>query len=77
MSRVAGQVIAVVTARDGTPALVGGVEVLHVYSRHREWIGVLEGAPEVDVWRVEVPRGIVELHHLRAEKTWQLARWED
>ena len=77
MSRLVGRAVPVVCARDGTPALVGGVEVLHVHESFREWIGALEGRGEVDVWRVETHRGLVELHHDMAARTWTLAREED
>ncbi len=78
MSRLLGRPVAVVTeARSGSPALVGGSAVIHVYSRHREWIGALEGRGEVDVWQVEIAQGLVELHHDRALKTWTVAREAD
>ena len=77
MSRLVGRSVAVVCSRDGSPALVGGVAILHVHESFREWIGALEGRGEVDVWRVETHRGFVELHFDRAAKTWTLAREED
>ena len=61
------------------------VPVTNVAARHREWIGVLDGEPERDIWHVDTPRGPCELHHLRhpsAEEDepdgyWILFRWED
>jgi len=51
----------------------------------REWIGVLDGEPERDIWRVETPRGTCELHHLRPPSAednephgyWLIFRWDD
>ena len=70
-----GQSVAVVTNPQGAPCWVNGWEVLHVHSFHKEWIGVLEGEPERDVWRVETAKGIVELHRVR--ESWVVARVED
>ena len=62
------------------------VPVLGVVSHWREWFGVGEGEPERDVWRVETPRGVCELHCLRhpteaepepASGSWLLWAWED
>ncbi len=77
MSRLVGKLVAVVTTPEGVPALVGGLEVLHVSTMHREWIGALEGKGEVEVWRIETNRGAVELHMDLATRTWILAREED
>lgn len=54
-----------------------------VLSHHREWIGILDGEPERDIWIVETPQGIAELHCLRATGEddkpgdWILHRWLD
>lgn len=62
------------------------VPVAAVLDHFREWIGVLGGEPERDVWQVEIMRGVCELHHLRhptedvndpAGGDWLLFRWED
>ena len=70
---------------DGEPAL----PVLAVVEHWREWIGALEGEPERDIWRVETPRGVCELHCLRQPTgageeldeapggDWLLYGWED
>ena len=34
-------------------------------SHWREWVGVLDGEPERDVWQVETALGVCELHCLR------------
>ena len=39
--------------------------ILSILAHHREWIGVLDGEPERDVWLVETPDGICELHRSR------------
>jgi hypothetical protein len=58
--------------------------VIAVRSHWREWVGVLDGEPERDVWQVELPTGFCELHCLRFPLTteptcgdWILYRWED
>ena len=75
MSRLIGKPVPVITNPQSAPCWVSGWEVLHVHSFHREWIGVLEGEPERDVWRVETARGVVELHLTLGN--WTLAKWED
>jgi hypothetical protein len=77
MSRLVGQPVPVVTTPEGTPALVGGLEVIGVSVMHKEWIGALEGKGEIEVWRIETNRGAVELHLDIATRTWILAREED
>ena len=84
--------ITVATDGQGTPVLLGQTPVLSVVAHHREWIGVLDGEPERDVWRVLIGRGVCELHYLHyptgsagdaelAESSdngeWLLVRWED
>lgn len=93
MSRRARRPVTVTCDPDGAPIalfLPGDREalpVLGLVAYWREWIGVLEGEPERDVWRVETPRGVCELHCLRrppsegeeegAPGEWILDRWED
>lgn len=90
MSRLDGRRIAVETDTDGNPiAFVIADQqepqpVLHTLAYWREWIGILDGEPERDIWRVETPRGICEIHNLRYprsknewSKTWLLHAWED
>ena len=78
---------------DGTGGLTGFcirgerglVPVLSVAEHFREWIGLLDGEPERDIWRVDTARGSCELHHLRQptsgndepEGYWVLFRWDD
>lgn len=56
------------------------------WAKHwREWIGILNGNFERDIWHVETSQGTCELHHLRqptikdAEPAgyWMIFRWED
>ena len=63
----------------GVPVRVDGAPVLAVLDHWREWIGILQSEPERDVWRVELARGICELHklHLVHSSCWLLAGWED
>ncbi len=65
---------------DRTPIAVTG------WAKHwREWIGVLNGNAERDIWHVETPLGTCELHHLRQPTAkeeepagyWMVLRWED
>lgn len=66
--------------------------VLHHLAHWREWIGVLDGEPQRDVWKIEIERGVCEIHYLSFPKDgesesdpalgeriseWVLARWED
>ena len=91
MSRLDGRYADV--KQDGAGGLTGFVirgerdvvAVTGVAEHHREWIGVLEGEPERDVWRVDTPRGSCELHHLRQPTAedeepdgyWLIFRWDD
>jgi hypothetical protein len=67
------------------PDAAAPVAVLSVLSRWREWMGVLSGEPERDVWHVDTERGVCELHCLRYPSgrdhsppgRWFLARWDD
>ena len=77
MSRLVEMPVAVVTNPEQEPCVVNGSQIVQVLSHHREWIGVLEGEPERDVWKVETIRGVLELHYLRDSGQWLHARWED
>ena len=54
-------------------------------SHHREWIGVLDGEAQRDVWLIATNRGVCELHRLSRPKAddddgdceWVLFRKED
>ena len=54
-------------------------------SHHREWIGVLDGEAQRDVWLVATNRGVCELHRLSrpiaddddGDCEWVLFRKED
>ncbi len=57
-------------------------------SHHREWIGILDGEAQRDVWLVATHRGVCELHRLSRPKSddddsdegdceWVLFRRED
>jgi hypothetical protein len=73
------------------PPVNGGQElqVIGLVAHWREWIGVLDGEPERDVWQVETPHGTCELHCLRHPNDqadepgendpgeWLLYRWDD
>ena len=72
MSRLDGRPVSVQADADEKPvALCIGnpdtdpLPVVRYLTYWREWIGILDGEPERDVWRVETPRGICELHCLR------------
>jgi len=96
IARRDGRTLTAVTQdADGRPvafALPAGpatqtLHVLQVLDHWREWIGILDGEPERDIWRVETDTGgICELHHLRPPTTaeadpptatWLLHGWED
>jgi hypothetical protein len=86
MSRLDGRIISVETDSDGNPIafiLPGSPrdEVRQQLTYWREWIGILSGEPERDVWRVQTPRGICEIHCLRPATVttamWVLHSWED
>ncbi|MDX1931201.1 MAG: hypothetical protein SFU56_01210 [Capsulimonadales bacterium] len=58
--------------------------VLAIREHWREWLGALDGEPERDIWQVELPQGVCELHCLRdplapppIPEYWLLDRWED
>lgn len=63
------------------------VPVLACLAHWREWIGILDGEPERDVWQVETSLGICELHCLHyvpnakdgqaPHEDWLLACWMD
>ena len=61
------------------------ISVTGIAKHWREWIGILNGNAERDIWHVETPRGTCELHNLRqptvkdTEPTgyWMIFRWED
>ncbi len=66
MTRLVHQPVTVETdSETGAPACVDGVPVRQVLDHFREWIGILQGEPERDIWRVELPRGICEVHLIR------------
>ena len=89
MSRLDGRWARVECDGRGQPArfvLAGTKEVLPILGvrRHwREWLGALDGEPERDIWQVETPPGVCELHCLRApgeeesDGQWLVFRWED
>lgn len=71
MSRLDGRPITVETDRDGNPiafTLPDGSSrqsILSHLTYWREWIGILDGEPERDIWWVETTHGICEIHCLR------------
>ena len=96
MSRLDGRMIQVETDGDGNPTaftLPGGTlcqKVINYISYWREWIGILEGEPERDIWWVQTEGGICEIHCLRylttdkpdkqaasRESMWLIHAWED
>jgi hypothetical protein len=96
MSRLCHTVIDVVTDTEGKPVSLllpedgcpRRVRVLGHLDYWREWIGILDGEPQRDVWLLETSDGICELHFLcycRESDTpvktgngeWILARWVD
>ena len=77
MSRIVDKPAAVVTRPGGSPALVNGSEVLHVHETYRTWAGVLEGRPEIDIWWIETPGGVLELHNEVNTTKWTIARQAD
>jgi hypothetical protein len=60
----AGRPVAVETDEQNRPLVVAGSPVLRRHARGREWVGVLGGEPQRDVWLVETERGLFELHYL-------------
>lgn len=79
MSRIANRPVSVeIDPATGEPLRVDGIVVRRVLDHWREWIGILQGEPERDLWRLELetPRGICEVHFLEPNH-WLLARWED
>ena len=92
MSRLVGRPAHVTCNEEGAPISfrIGGerltVPVRERVAHWREWIGVLDGEPERDIWRVDTPRGVCELHRLRHPREdedeakggrWLLFSWED
>ena len=91
MSRIDGRYVMVETDTEGRPlSLLPRGERTPVavegWARHwREWVGILDGEPERDIWHVLTGRGACELHHLRQptadsdepEGQWVLWRWDD
>jgi hypothetical protein len=87
VSRLDGRPIRVKTDIEGRPIaflLPDGSPEQKIFRRlayWREWIGVLDGEPERDIWRVEtIQGGICEIHCLnpiQAAETWILHGWED
>jgi hypothetical protein len=83
--RTDGIPVHVTTDSQNRPVTVQGVPVLQRLTTFREWIGILDGEPQRDVWRVETARGICELHYLSypdgntdtAPGSWLLVGWED
>lgn len=88
MSRLDGRWATVTTGEQGQPVgfLPAGTRavlpVLGVRRHWREWLGALDGEPERDIWQVETPPGVCEMHCLRTpgEESggqWLVFRWED
>ena len=90
MSRRVNEPVLVDCNTEGEPCAVRFAVSTHSFkvlvrlSHWREWIGVLDGEPERDVWMVQLPQGICELHCLRyplteppSPENWLLYRWED
>lgn len=81
----AGVLVAVETDEQGRPVRVENGAISLLLDHWREWIGILEGEPQVDVWKVQTARGICELHRRRYPDPsgrldpgcWFLVRWED
>ena len=69
MSRLVKRPVAVLCDAAGRPSLLvldrDRFPVLAVGGHWREWIGVVDGAPERDIRRVETARGISALHNTR------------
>ena len=67
------------------PGNWNAVPIFQPFDHWREWFGIIDGEPERDVWQVETPQGICELHCLRTPQLddepgfshWLLYRWED
>lgn len=89
MSRRDGRLLRVETDAEGNPTAFSppdGMprqEVLSRLTHWREWIGVLDGEPERDIWRVQTRCGVCEIHRLRQpvakadEPVWLLYAWAD
>lgn len=90
MSRILNQAIDVRCDTNGDPVAIWfphdsrEVRVVTRLAHWREWIGILDGEPERDVWRVALAQGVCELHGVRLPAgedqitvDWSLARWED
>jgi hypothetical protein len=87
MSRRLSRLVSVRCDDTGTPLciLTGGISVPveGVVDDWREWLGVLDGEPQRDVWIVDTASGVYELHRLHDDTDgddagqWLLDRAED
>lgn len=93
MSRRVNQPVAVDAADDGAPVAFCWHDRWHsvrqVLKHTREWIGVLDGEPQRDIFVIRSERGVCELHFssfpsddagddtVDGSGTWLLAAWCD
>ena len=91
MSRLDGRYADVTVDQSSAPVsfVIRGdksaISVTGVAKHWREWIGILNGNAERDIWHVETTRGTCELHNLRQPTVqdtnplgyWMIFRWED
>lgn len=57
-----GRPVSVTMDTQGIPLLMEDMPILDISDHYREWVGILEGLPQVDIWRVRTAQGIGELH---------------
>ncbi len=69
-------VYVVFSPETGEPQQVDGQQVREILDHCREWIGIIQVYPETDIWRVEIPRGICDLHFVKPNH-WTLHNWMD
>lgn len=90
MSRRISRFVDVQCSAKGVPLFIhtgrASLPIREVVDDWREWFGAIFGEPERDVWIVDTPKGIYELHHVgyspdkdaeKAQGEWIMERVED
>jgi len=69
MSRCLGRPVKVQCDGRGVPAFIltgrASLPICGIIDGWREWFGAIFGEPERDVWIVDTPKGVYELHCIR------------